>query len=266
MTPSREKTKLVDRLRNPRFRPREGQFIVEGVRGVREVLRGGLSLEVRFTLVSPRLFRVPGGDGLMDLLTDAGLPLEEVSDAELEALSDTEHPQGVFMVVREPQDALGVLAVHPAPRILLLDGVQDPGNAGTLIRAARAFGLTGVFALEGTVDPFNSKVVRASAGALAHIPVVRLPWVEVAQWLERRKMPLLVADASGEDVRAVDLDPPWALAIGNEGAGAREEVMERAARVLAIPMDPGVDSLNAGMAGAILLFALNPSSGRKTED
>ncbi|MCJ7627083.1 MAG: hypothetical protein MUO50_01725, partial [Longimicrobiales bacterium] len=97
-------------------------------------------------------------------------------------------------------------------------------------------------------------------------PVVRLPWVEVAQWLERRKMPLMVADASGEDVRAVDLDPPWALAIGNEGAGAREELMERAARVLAIPMDPGVDSLNAGMAGAILLFALNPSSGRKTED
>ncbi|MFH1765198.1 MAG: RNA methyltransferase, partial [Gemmatimonadota bacterium] len=216
--------------------------------------------------VSPRLRRAPGGDGLMSLLTASGFPLEEVSDEELEALSDTEQSQGVLMVVREPHGALGVLAAHPATRVLLLDGVQDPGNAGTLIRAAQAFGLSGVFALEGTVDSFNPKVVRASAGALAHIPVVRLPWAEVSQWLEERKMPLMVADALGEDVRAVALDPPWALAVGNEGAGVREELMERAARVLAIPMDPGVDSLNAGMAGAILLFALSPFSGKKTEN
>jgi TrmH family RNA methyltransferase len=266
MALSKEKARLVERLRNPRFRPREGQFIVEGVRGVREVLRGKLTPEVRFALVSPRLDRVGEGGDLKSLLAASGFPVEELSDRELEALSDTEHPQGVLMVVKEPRDPLGVLAAHSAPRVLLLDGVQDPGNTGTLIRAARAFGLNGVFALEGTVDPFNPKVVRASAGALAHIPVLRLPWADVGRWLGEKKVPLLVADAGGEDVRSVGLLPPWALVIGNEGAGPRIEIMESAARVLAIPMDAGVDSLNAGLAGAILLFALSPSSGEKTEN
>jgi len=261
MALSEGKAKLVKRLRNPRFRPREGYFIVEGVRWAREILMGDLTPEVRFALVSPRLAGFQAGRDLVNLLTASGLPLQEVSDQELEALSDTEHPQGVLLVVREPHDPLGVLMAHAVPKVLILDGVQDPGNTGTLIRAARAFGLSGVFTLEGTVDPFNCKVVRASAGALAHIPVLRLPWADVSQWLEEKRVPLLVADARGEDVRAVDLQPPWALVVGNEGAGPRIELMERAARVLAIPMDPGVDSLNAGLAGAILLFALSPSSG-----
>ncbi len=108
------------------------------------------------------------------------------------------------------------------PRILLLDGVQDPGNAGTLIRAARAFGLTGVFALEGTVDPFNPKVVRASAGALAHIPVVRLPWAEVARWLAEEEIPLLVADAGRGGCEGSRPFRPLGPGVGNEGAGARE--------------------------------------------
>jgi TrmH family RNA methyltransferase len=266
MALSKERVKLVERLRNPRLRTREGQFLVEGIRGVREVLVGGLTPEVRFTVVSPRLGRVRGGSELRSLLLASGLPIVEISDRELETLSDTEYPQGVLMVVKEPPGALDRLTDEPVPRVLLLDGVQDPGNAGTLIRAARAFGLTGVFALEGTVDPFNSKVVRASAGALAHLPVVRLPWAEVSQWLQDKGVPLLVADAAGEDVRGVALGPPWALAVGNEGAGPRRELMEGAARILAVPMDPGVDSLNAGLAGAILLFALGASSVRTMEN
>jgi len=266
MALSKEKAKLVERLRNPRFRPREEQFLVEGVRGAREVLRGKLTPEVRFALVSPRLNRAQGGGELLASLVASGLPLEEVSDQELETLSDTEHPQGVLMVVKEPQDTVDVLVTHSAPRVLILDGVQDPGNTGTLIRAAQAFGLDGVFALEGTVDVFNPKVVRASVGAVAHIPVFRLPWTHVGQWLEKKGVPLLVSHAGGEDVRVVDFGPPWALVVGNEGAGARTEILRLATRVLAIPMDPGVDSLNAGLAGAILLFALSPSSGQGTEN
>jgi TrmH family RNA methyltransferase len=262
MALSKERVKLVERLRNPRFRPREGQFLVEGIRGVREVLTGDLTPEVRFTLVSPRLDTVQGGSELRSLLLASGSPLVEVSDREMGALSDTEYPQGVLMVVREPRGVFDRLTAEPAPRVLLLDGVQDPGNAGTLIRAARAFGLTGVFALEGTVDPFNPKVVRASAGAVAHLPVLRLPWAEVSSWLQDKGVPLFVADAKGEDVRSVAIEPPWALAVGNEGAGPRRELMEGSARILAVPMEPGVDSLNASLAGAILLFALSASSGR----
>ncbi len=266
MALSKGKAKLVERLRNPRFRPREGQFIVEGVRGAREVLRGDLTPDVRFGLFSSRLSESQAGCDLKKLLTASDIPLEEVSDHELEVLSDTAHPQGILLVVREPRDPLAVMGTSPVPRALLLDGIQDPGNVGTLFRAARAFGLSGVFALEGTVDPFNPKVVRASAGALAHTPVVRLPWKDTAAWLEERSIPLLVADAGGKDIGAVGIRPPWALVVGNEGAGPREELLERAARVLAIPMAPGVDSLNAGLAGAILLFTLSHSSGKDTEN
>ena len=256
MSLSKGKVRLIERLRNPRLRPREEHYVAEGVRGVQEVLRGALEPEIRFTLVSPRLSRGEGGRDLMNRLRACDSPLEEVSDDELASLSDTEQPQGVLCVVREPRDPLGVLATRPLPCVLLLDGIQDPGNVGTLIRAARAFGLSGDFGMEGTVDPFNSKVVRASAGALAHLPVARLPWADAADWLAERNVPLFVGDAEGESVRGVDGRPPWALVVGNEGAGPRKEVLEKAAKVLAIPMEPGVDSLNAGLAGAILLFSL----------
>ncbi len=265
MPVSKGKAKLVDRLRNPRFRPREAQFLVEGARGVREVLHGALKLEVRFALVSPRLAGIPGGADLRDLLDESQVPMEEISDLEMEALSATEQPQGVLMVVREPESPFSVVEADNGLRLLILDGVQDPGNAGTLVRAAWAFGLSGVCALEGTVDPFNPKVVRAAAGALANVPVLRFSWPELRGWLDERKVTLLVADSGGEDVRTVEASAPWALVVGNEGGGCREEIVSHSARVLAIPMRPGVDSLNAGLAGAILLFALTPSSRKDLE-
>ena len=266
MALSKGKAKFVERLRNPRLRSREGYFIVEGVRGAREVLQGELTSEVRFVLTSPGLFGSQSGRGLVDEIVASGFPMEEVSDREMGVLSDTEHSQGVLMAVKEPPDSFAALEREPAPRVLLLDGVQDPGNVGTLVRAARAFGLSGVIALEGTVDPFNPKVVRASAGALAHIPVHRLPWIEAAAWLEEKGVPLLVADAGGEDVKGFELLPSWALAVGNEGMGPREELAAKAAGVLSISMEHGVDSLNAGVAGAILLFALCTSSGKNAEN
>jgi TrmH family RNA methyltransferase len=138
----------------------------------------------------------------------------------------------------------------------VLDGIQDPGNAGTLVRAASAFGLSGVVALEGTVDLFNAKAIRAMAGAVAHLPLCRAPWTDLAPWIASRGIPLLVADPAGDDVTAQGTRFSWALAVGNEGAGPRQPVMDAAAARLSVPMRSGTDSLNAGMAGAILMFAL----------
>jgi TrmH family RNA methyltransferase len=254
---SKEKRKLVERLRSPRFRPREGLFLVEGARGVAEVLAGRLPLEIRFALVSPRLEEIQGGVTLREKVAEGGFPVLEVEDTEMREISETEAPQGVLLVVEEPQDPWGPLYADGAPRLLVLDGVQDPGNVGTLLRGARAFGATGVLALDGTADPWNSKAVRAAAGAFAHLPVVRTPWPEANEWLRARAVPLLAADAQGEDVRAYASGPSWALAVGNEGAGTRAEILESAQGVVAVPMAPGVDSLNAGVAGSVLLYALS---------
>lgn len=262
---SKEKSKLVERLKNTRLRPREGSFLVEGVRSVRELLEGSLVSKTRFGVVSPRLSETGPGRAIRARLESLGVPLEEITDRDLALLSDTEHPQGILLVVEEPVTPLALLESRGPLRLLLLDGIQDPGNAGTLIRAARAFGLDGVVALDGTVDPFNPKVVRASAGALGHVHVFRSSWKEIRPWLEARGIPVLVADARGVDVRTATVPPSWALAIGNEGAGPRQEVLARAGMIVAVPMEVAVDSLNAGMAGAILLFALSPISGGRKE-
>ena len=156
-----------------------------------------------------------------------------------------------------------VLLSSPSGRFLLLDGVQDPGNLGTLVRAARAFALDGVVALDGTVDPWNPKAVRASAGASFRVPVLKVGWEEpVAPLLRRGGVHLLVAEPGGEDVARVRPPRPWALVIGSEARGIRGRVLEAAERRVEVPMPGGAESLNAGVAGAILLYALGRGEAR----
>lgn len=259
---SREKEKLLQRLKNPRLRRREGLFLVEGIRSAGEFLGAGLSIDVRFALVSPRLETLDGGAQVMARLEESAVPFTEVDDARLSLLSETESPQGILLVAREPAGPGKDRALpggSPGVRLLLLDGIQDPGNVGTLVRGARAFGLDGVVALDGTADPWGAKAVRASAGALAHVPLFRMSAPDTLAWLEKEDVPLLVAEAGGRDLRQVHPGERWALALGNEGAGTRTPIRAAARDLLSIPMAPGVDSLNVAVAGSIVLFALSAS-------
>ena len=123
----------------------------------------------------------------------------EVTDAEFAALSDTEAPQGVLLVCPDPRTDPAHL---PSGALLVLDGVQDPGNVGTLIRAAAAFGVAGVIALDGTVDPYSTKAVRAAAGAVFRTRVLMASWGEIESNL-RARGPLLIADMNGSDVASL---------------------------------------------------------------
>lgn len=255
MTLSQSREKLLGRLRRRRTREREGLFLVEGVRSAEEALAHGAA--VRFAVVASRLSSTPGGESLLQRIVAAGIDVERVDDAVLPELSDTETPQGVLLVCEE--SSWGLDDVPPAAgsggRALLLDGIQDPGNLGTLVRAAAAFGIPAVVTLDGTVDPFNPKAVRAAAGALFRVRVVRAPWDEVGPWLAREEIALLFGEPGGRDVAGLQRPPAWALAVGNEGAGARPDMRE-AGTAVAIPMPGSAESLNAGVAGAILLYAL----------
>lgn len=126
------------------------------------------------------------------------------------------------------------------------------------MRVARGFGLDTVVALDGTCDPWNPKAVRASAGAAAHLRVLKAGWEEVWPWVRSQGLPLWVAEANGEDVRDTDPSARWALVVGGEGAGVRQEIRSLADGHLAIPLAAGVDSLNVATAGAILLYVLSP--------
>jgi TrmH family RNA methyltransferase len=180
-----------------------------------------------------------------------------VSDAELADLADTETPQGVLLVTEERDVPLGALVPG---RWLVLDGVQDPGNAGTLVRAAVAFGLDGVVVLDGTVDLWSPKAVRASAGLAFRVPVARAKAEALVETCAREGVTLLVADAGGVDVGEVEPSDQVALVMGNEGAGVRPELVRAARAVVAVPMRGPAESLNVGTAGSILLYALSRRS------
>lgn len=246
--------KLVRALHRRRSREREGLFLAEGVRVVEELLEAGIVL--RLTLVSPSLEDTERGGRLAARLEAAG-DVKHVPDGELATLADTASGQGVLVVAESPGSSLSAVAPTGASVVLVLDGVQDPGNLGTLARSAAAFGCDALVCLPGTVDPWNPRAVRGSAGALFRQPVVQPSLEELWEWLDRHGYLLLGADAAGDPVTHGDpLPQRVALALGNEGAGLRETVRRRCDRLVAVPMRGGTESLNVAVAGAILLYEL----------
>lgn len=252
MNLSRTRTRLLERLQRRKTRTRERAYVAEGVRCVAEIVKGGA--DIKFAVVSPRLADVPGGEDLLARLRANGIDISEADDKTLAAVAGTETPQGILAVCAEPTVRLD----EPA-RVLIADAIQDPGNFGTLIRSATAFALDAVVALDGTVDPYNAKVVRASAGTIASIPVLATSWAELAPRLASWGSELLVA--AGEAVEApAPITGRWALVVGNEARGAREAIRSAATRLVAIPMPGRIDSLNAGIAGSILMYALTQTT------
>lgn len=262
MALSRRREALFRRLHDRRTRERDGLFLVEGVRGAEEALAG--DAEIRAGLFSPDLEGTGAGRSVLARLRAAGVALDAVGREEMARAVCTETPQGVALACVEPRWSLDALASDTSrarPRILVLDAVQDPGNCGTLVRAAAAFGLDGVVALDGTVDPWNPKSVRAAAGGVFRTRLVREAWAGLAAWLDRRGLPLLAGEADGDDVERARPGPGWVLAVGNEGGGLRKEVRRRADHVVAIPMPGTAESLNVAVAGSILLYALTRPHG-----
>lgn len=258
---SQGKRRLIAALKSRRTRGRNGAFLVEGIRSAEEALDAGI--EIRFAVTTEALGGSERGGRLLGRLHHGRKEMIVVEEQELADLADTEAPQGVILVCDEPVSELSDLDMGTAKggapvRHLILDGVQDPGNAGTLIRAALAFDVDAVIALDETVDLWNPKVVRAAAGSSFRVPVVRSRWSGYHEWLRESELPLLLAEAAGEDVRTLELPSPsrWALVVGNEGRGARAEVAQHAWKRVAVPMPGGAESLNAGVAGAILLYDL----------
>lgn len=260
MALSRARTLLIGRLRRRRSREREGLFLAEGVRCAATVLQAGAP--VRFAVVSPALTEGAGTAALRQALASRQVERVEISDVELAGLADTESPQGVLLVCEQPRAGLGELRLRATSRLLVLDAVQDPGNVGTLVRVAAAFALDAVVALDGTADPWGAKAVRASAGTVCSLPVVPASSVELLTALRAIGLPLLATTAAGADIESARSLPGWALAVGNEGAGIRADLLAGADRQVAIPMPGDIDSLNVAVAGALSLYALRSGAGK----
>lgn len=223
--------------------------MVDGVKVLSEALAAGARVEAVYT--------APGGPAdLLARAAAAGARIHELAPGVLERVAGTVTPQPVLAVV--PFVDVGIDELRSADLVVVCVDVRDPGNAGTVLRSAEAAGAGGVICCNGSVDVYNPKAVRASAGSLFHVPVVAgVDAVEVLQriggWGLRRLGAMV---GRGEDYTSVDLAGPTALVLGNEASGLPDALIS--AGVLdggiTIPMAGRADSLNVGMAAAVLCF------------
>lgn len=237
-------------LHRQRGRERRGLTLGEGVRLVEEAVAARGSIEA--VVYAPSLEKTARGRDLLASLVGAGVPVERVEEPELEQLADTQHPQGIIAVIRLPAWTLAQVRIDAGP-VLVLDGVQDPGNTGTMLRTALGLGAAGLVALPGTVELNNPKVVRGSMGAAFRLPAVELGLGEFLTWSREQGVTLLAAETNGEPVGSVPIRHPVAIVVGNEGAGLSAEIRQ-AGRAVAIPLTRGTESLNVAVAAGILLY------------
>jgi TrmH family RNA methyltransferase len=204
----------------------------------------------RLVLHSPGLS--PRGQALVEGYARQGAVVEAVSDNVLTAVSATETPQGILAVVARQELALPARLDF----VLVADGLRDPGNAGTLLRTAAAAGAQAVFLTPGTVDPYAPKVLRAAMGAHFRLPLRVSDWQAIRALLPAGMQVYLADSGGGQPYTACDFRPPLALVIGGEAAGAGSEAVHLAASRVHIPMAARVESLNAAVAAAVLLFEI----------
>jgi TrmH family RNA methyltransferase len=245
---------MIRDLHRRRGRERRGLALAEGVRLVEEALAAELPL--RGAAISPALEATTRGRALKSALEQRAVRLEAVSETDLAALADTEHPQGVVAVIEPRRWTLDEIAVAPGRPVLALDGVQDPGNVGTILRSALGLGAAGVVALKGTAELTSPKVVRGSMGALFRLPAVAADAETFLDWAGGRGAELWIAAADGEPLEpgaARGHAAAVALVVGNEGAGVSPALEAAARRRVAIRLAPGAESLNVAIAAALLL-------------
>ena len=227
-------------LTSKRERERLGLFVSDGTKLLEEAVRH-----------CPGLHPVFLSDG-----TEARVPescrVVRVSREVMEAISPMESPQGAVFLCRLPEKR----EFRPEKGMLLLDGIQDPGNLGTILRTADAWNVP-VALLEGCADPFSHKVVRSSMGAVFRAPVTVTDWQTAKESCARAGIPVAVTalNQRAEDIRKADV-AAMAVVIGSEGQGVRREILESAGHCLIIPMNDHCESLNAAIAAATVMWQM----------
>lgn len=256
--------------------PHAGEPIgVEGRKFVEEALRSGLRAEALLLTEETEPLAA-------EILVLAGKTSAEIARLRVlktteklfAGVAGTESPQGVAALFHQPvwsfEDVLrGTGEMRgAAPLVVVLAGVQDPGNVGTAVRSAEAFGATGVIATRGTADPWSPKALRASAGSALRVPLLRgmaAPVVMAQLRMARVRIIAASSRGAGKVARAEDLRGDAAIFIGNEGAGLAEEIISAADAAMAIPMSDAVESLNAGVAASIVLYEAARQRGAQAD-
>lgn len=227
-------------LTSRKEREQRGLFVADGTKLLAEAVRWW-----------PGLDTVILSEGV-EVQVPEYVRLVQVPEDVMASISPMQTPQGALFLCRLPE----IQEFVPEPGMILLDGIQDPGNLGTILRTADALSVK-VALLEGCADPYSHKVVRASMGAVFRMPVVQTTWQQAAAAFGRAGIPVAVTALSerAQDLRQAPLQS-MAVVIGSEGQGVRGAILEQAQAELIIPMNPHCESLNAAIAAAIVMWQM----------
>ena len=231
--------KQVRSLRDKKFRKQSGLFVVEGGNIFKD-MPDGLSVEY-ILATEDRL------DEVQKLIFSTRVCVYVVSESVMKSLSDTVTPYGLIAVLKTPQVEFSM----PKGNALLLDGVSDPGNMGTIIRTAAARGFEDIYLLD-CVDVYSPKVVRATLGGLFKVRLCEVDESEAIALLDNLNSAVL--DFGGEDLTKAEINSPILIVTGSEAHGVRDSVLEHSKRILTLPMTNGIESLNAAVATAVAMY------------
>ena len=250
LSPKNPRISLARELLEAAGRRAQGRFLIEGFTMLDEARRSGcpaLELYVNDALIGDEL-----DDADLAVYEAEGTAVYVVPGQAMARISDMTTPPGVTAVVPLPEHTAREILAGPGP-VLLLAGVNDPGNAGTLVRSAEAFGAAGVLFGRGGADPFGPKVVRATMGSIFRLPVAQIEAEALLAAAQASGRPIIAADVDGEDLRTAALPADAILAVGNERRGVRDW-LPRWDRAVRIPHSGSTESLNAAVAGSIVLY------------
>ncbi len=238
--------KLIKALSRKKVRANSGLFFMEGTRLLEEAINRGV--KIKYLIINETAENMPK--------INQGCQILRLSNNLFKKISETVSPQGIIAVAKQIEISLTDIILGENPLIVVLNGLQDPGNLGTIIRSSAAAGVTAVLLSGGTVDLYNPKVIRSTMGSLFQVPIVNgLDDDEAVRWLNDHSINIMVADLDSEEYYySVDLKKPLALVIGNENRGPNDIWRMAAYKKIKIPILGFTESLNASVAAGIILY------------
>src|SRR5689334_9224394 len=252
-SPSNPRIKATARLRDRRQRDATGLTLVDGAREVRRALEAGVGV-VEAYVCEPLL----GGQdarAALDALAARDIPTTSTTEAAFGKIAFGDRADGIIAVIRIPPMRLDDLAVPDAPLVVVIEGVEKPGNLGAVLRSADGAGVDALIAASPRTDLMNPNAIRASAGTIFSVPIAAAPTDEVIDWLQQRKIPIVATLVDAETLYTeVDLTGPLAIAFGSEASGLTDAWRTQDTDGIRLPMLGIADSLNVSVSAAVVLY------------